>query len=228
MHSLYIIVLFLGYLFNTADAAAEEVDLQLVLAVDVSSSINYDEFGLQIRGYSAAFRNPKVQGAIASGVHKKIAVAMTQWAGLEQQAIVLDWTVIGSEGQAEAFADNIDYLSRAFPYGGTAIAPALTHAFKLFQASPHSAPRRIIDISGDGKVSIGRDPKAVRDRIIAAGVVVNGLPILNETPDLDKYFRENLIGGIGSFSQVSQGFTDFADAITRKMVREIRAEWYGV
>ncbi|MFT6557442.1 MAG: hypothetical protein ACJAYR_001299 [Sneathiella sp.] len=214
--------------FLSTRAVAEDVDLHLVLAVDVSSSINYDEFGLQIRGYANAFRSAEVQQAIQSGVHKKIAVLMTQWAGLQEQKVVIGWTALSTVNDAEQFAEKIDYLSRSFPFGGTAIAPALEHAWQQFATSPHKSARRVIDLSGDGRISIGPSLEPIRETVVANGVVINGLAILNEAPDLDQYYRKNLIGGRGAFVQVANDLNDFPLAIQKKLAREIRGIWYGV
>jgi hypothetical protein len=207
---------------------AEIVDLQLVLAIDVSSSVNYVEFGLQMQGYAAAFRDSAVHQAIASGPNGKIAVSITEWAGIAEQQIVIPWTVIASAADAEGLADRIEYLPRSFPYGGTAIHDALRHALALFDNSEHVADRRVIDISGDGKASLGPSPVGMRDRIIAAGVTINGLPILNEEPALDRYYEENVVGGPGAFVEISKDFTDFTRAIAKKLAQEIRGIWYGV
>ncbi len=223
-----LIFLLLVSLMGVQKTSAEEVDLQLVLAIDVSSSVNYDEFGLQMRGYAAAFRDERVREAILSGPHKKIAVAVTQWAGLHEQKNVVNWTILASDQGAEEFAVKIENMSRAFPFGGTAITAALKHAYEQFSNSPHRALRRIIDLSGDGEISIGSMPNSVRDRIVANGVTINGLPILNEIPSLDKYFRDNVIGGSSAFVEVSQDYQDFSRAIAKKLAQEIEGKWYGV
>ncbi|MCG8493804.1 MAG: DUF1194 domain-containing protein [Sneathiellales bacterium] len=209
-------------------AKAEEVDLLLVLAMDVSSSVNFDEYGLQLNGYAGALRSPEVFNAIESGVHKKIAVTVTQWAGVKEQSILVDWKVIQTREDLEDLAEVIEYSSRAFPYGGTAIAEALQHAGNQFVRTTHSAPRRVIDMSGDGKISIGQALEPVRDRIVKTGVTINGLPILNEEGKLDEYYRNRLIGGVGSFIEPARDFRSFEKALTRKLVREIKGLWYGV
>lgn len=209
-------------------AKAEEVDLLLVLAMDVSSSVNYEEYGLQLNGYAGAFRSPEVFNAIVSGAHKKVAVTITQWAGLKEQSVLVDWKVIETREDLEELAEIIEYSSRVFPYGGTAIAEALQHASDQFARTAHSAPRRVIDMSGDGKISIGQALEPVRDRIVKTGVTINGLPILNEEGKLDDYYRNRLIGGVGSFIEPAQDFGSFEKALTRKLVREIKGVWYGV
>lgn len=207
---------------------AEDVDLQLILAIDVSSSVNYDEFGLQMGGYATAFRNVAVQEAIGAGPHKQVSVAVTQWAGLNEQQLVLDWVILSNKASIDAFAHRLENLSRSFPFGGTAIDPALKHAFLQFARSPHTGLRRIIDLSGDGEISVGEMPNKSRDMIVSQGVTINGLSILNEIPDLGEYFRKHVIGGSGSFVQVSKNYQDFTRAITVKLTREIKGHWFGV
>lgn len=208
--------------------AQEAVDLQLVLAIDVSSSVNYSEFDLQMRGYVAAFRSPAVKAAIESGYFGRIRVALMQWAGAGQQYLSLDWQDIGSEAEAEAFADKVEYAARAYDFGGTAIAPALKFAKALFARDPVEATRQVIDLSGDGRVSVGASPEAQRSQIVAAGITINGLPILNEEPELDLYFSERVIGGRGAFMEPATDYKDFARAIEIKLAREIKGVWSGM
>ena len=216
------------YPLPVGHAAAEEIDMQLVLAIDVSSSVNYDEYNLQMRGYAAAFRDAMVIEAIEAGQNGRISVAATHWAGFEEQQTIIGWQIIANEADAENFASLLDAAPRSFPFGGTAIAGALEHAYSLFARDPNQSSRQVIDISGDGVVSIGPSPEAVRDRIVAAGVVINGLPILTDEPALDVYYREKVVGGIGSFVEPAESYEDFARAITEKLAREIRGLWQGV
>ena len=223
-----LIAAFIFALAPRIEAFAEEVDVQLVLAIDVSSSVNYDEYNLQMRGFAEAFRSDLVIEAIAAGPRGLISVAATHWAGLGEQQVILDWYTIAGPEDARDFADQLDNVLRTFPYGGTAIAGALDHAFSLFQHDPNTSMRKVIDISGDGVVSIGRPPEVARDRIVAAGVIINGLPILNDEPELDSYYRDKVIGGIGAFTETAKGYDDFSRAITEKLAREIRGTWQGV
>ncbi|OUR77908.1 hypothetical protein A9Q83_09920 [Alphaproteobacteria bacterium 46_93_T64] len=214
--------------FTSVGVRAEQVDVQILLAIDVSSSVNYEEFDLQMRGYIAAFRTPEVLEAIQSGAHGKIAVAMTQWAGLQQQRLVLDWTIVSNADEAERVAGQIEYVPRAFPFGGTAITNALRHSYKQFDKSPYISQRKVIDISGDGRPSIGKEPAKLRDEIIGSGVTINGLPILNEEPDLDRYYVKNVLGGVGAFAEVAADYSDFSRAISRKLAQEIKGVFYGM
>ncbi len=207
---------------------ADEVDMQLVLAIDVSSSVSWEEYDLQMRGVATAFRDELVIEAIASGPLGQISVAMTHWAGLGEQRMVLPWRIISSPEEARAYADSIDAIPRTFPYGGTAIAEALDHAQSLFARDRSTSSRKVIDISGDGKVSIGPPPEGARDRVVAAGTIINGLPIMDSARDLDMYYQEKVIGGFGSFIEIAEDFEDFTRAMTEKLAREIQGSWQGV
>lgn len=209
-------------------ARAEEVDMQLVLAIDVSSSVSWEEYDLQMRGVANAFRDQLVIEAIASGPLGQISVAVTHWAGLGEQRMVLPWRIISSPEEARAYADSIDAVPRTFPYGGTAIAEALDHAQSLFAMDRSTSNRRVIDISGDGKVSIGPAPEAARDRVVGAGTIINGLPILDSARDLDVYYQEKVIGGFGAFIEIAKDFDDFTRAMAEKLAREIQGTWQGV
>tara|TARA_R110002072_G_scaffold8545_2_gene43303 strand:+ start:270 stop:956 length:687 start_codon:yes stop_codon:yes gene_type:complete len=228
MKRLVFLFLAIFLLLPGVSAAAEEVDMQLVLAIDVSSSVNFDEYNLQMRGYAAAFRNALVIEAIEAGPQGKISVAATHWAGLDEQQTILDWQVIASAADAERFATLLDAAPRSFPFGGTAITGALAHAHSLFAGDRSRSLRRVIDISGDGVVSIGPSPEETRDSIVASGVIINGLPILTDEPSLDDYYREKVIGGIGAFVEPARNYDDFARAIAEKLAREIRGIWQGV
>jgi Protein of unknown function (DUF1194) len=211
----------------SAWSKAADVDLQLVLALDVSSSVNYDEFNLQMLGYVAAFRDPALHQAIAAGPTQKIAIAVTQWAGPLQQKVSVNWTLLSDAASSKAFANKLEYMSRGFPFGGTAIGNALSHSAGLFADSPYQSLRRVIDISGDGRQSHGQKLPGVLQQITASGITVNGLPILNEDAELDFYYMENVIGGAGSFVEIAEDYSVFARAIKRKLAREIRGVWLG-
>jgi hypothetical protein len=202
-------------------ASAQSVDLQLVLAVDASGSVSQDRFELQKQGYVAAFRHPRVHAAIASGRARAIAVMMTQWTGPFMQSNAVQWTRINDAASAEAFAAAIDDAPRKLFGGGTSISGVIDYAMTLFPASPYAAPRRVIDISGDGVNNRGRPVTIARDQAVAAGVVINGLPILVLEPDLDRYFETNVIGGPGAFVIAAKNYDTFAAAILQKLIVEI-------
>lgn len=212
----------------TSARAETPVDLQLVLAVDVSRSIDEVEAELQRRGYVEALTNDRVIDAILSGEHKRIAVCYTEWAGTHYQVIVIDWTLIDSAGSARRFAEKLSEAPRT-SQSWTAVGAALAHAGQRFENSGFAPKRRVIDISGDGRTNDGPAAEIIRDRLVTQGIVVNGLPVMmNRTnfgrpPDLtlDKYYEENVIGGPGSFLIVADNFDQFGRAVRTKLVREV-------
>ena len=201
--------------------AQTAVDLQLVLAVDASGSVDQIRFDLQKRGYVAAFRHARVLQAIRSGPNQAIAVTMVQWTGPMMQVQVAEWSAVGDEPSAAAFAAAIERVPRQLFGGGTSISGAIDHAATLFPRSPFRAGRRVIDISGDGSNNRGRPVTLARDEAVAAGIGINGLPILALEPDLDRYYYDSVIGGPGAFVSPAQDFTTFAQALRRKLILEI-------
>jgi hypothetical protein len=208
----------------TAQTAPPTVDLQLVLAVDVSGSVNQMRFELQRDGYVAAFRHPHVLAAIRSGPAGAIAVTVTQWTGPALQFQVVPWTRISDAASAEDFAAAIERAPRQLFGGGTSISGAIDHAMSLWRGSPFQAPRRVIDVSGDGANNRGRPAAQARDEAVAAGIGINGLPILALEPDLDRYYEQNVIGGPGAFMVVARSYEAFAEAVRRKLIIEIADE----
>ena len=199
------------------------VDLQLILAVDVSGSVNQTRFELQKRGYVAAFRDARVLNAIRSGNAKAIAVTMVQWTGPTMQVQLMPWTRVKDEASVNAFADRIANAPRQLFSGGTSISGVIDHAIDLFQRSPFPAGRKVIDVSGDGANNRGRPAEAARDDAVQAGIVINGLPILEIEPDLEEFYRRNVIGGPNAFVIAVSRFDEFGDAIIRKLILEIAA-----
>jgi hypothetical protein len=212
----------------TVAKADTPVDLQLVLAVDVSRSIDEVEAELQRRGYIEALTNDRVIDAILSGEHRRIALCYTEWAGTHYQVVVINWTVIDSAGAARRFAEKLSEAPRE-SQSWTAVGAALAHAGQRFEGSGFTSKRRVIDVSGDGRTNDGPPAEIVRDKLVGQGVVINGLPVMmNRTnfgrpPDLllDKYYEENVIGGPGSFMIVADNFDHFSRAVRTKLVREI-------
>lgn len=213
-------------------ARAETVDLLLVLAADVSRSIDDEEFNLQRKGYANAITDPEVLSAIIGGKHHAIAVTFVEWAGTGEQNVVVDWTVVRDGEAAATVASAIMSAPRSF-VGRTAIGAAIDFAMQRLQASPDEAERRVIDVSGDGTNNSGRPVTEARDEAVAAGITVNGLAIVNTSSNpgyafhtqppggLPKYYKENVTGGPDSFLLTVENFHSFADAITRKLVAEI-------
>jgi hypothetical protein len=212
-------------LVRPADTALAQtaVDLQLVLAVDVSGSVNQARFELQKQGYVAAFRDARVLRAIRSGARGAIAVTMVQWTGPELQIQVVPWRLIGTQAAAAAFADAIDGAPRRLFGGGTSISGAVDYGVALLGDSSYRGTRRVIDVSGDGSNNRGRPAHLARDEAVRSNIGINGLPILAIEPDLDRYYRDNVIGGPGAFMIAAESFETFADAILKKLITEIAA-----
>jgi hypothetical protein len=209
----------------TAAVAAEvQVDLQLVLAVDASGSVNMYRFELQKRGYAAAFRNPRVLSAIRSGMSQAIAVTMHQWTGPRLQVHVVPWMVVKDEASAEALAAAIENTPRKLFGGGTSISGAIDYSRLILAQSPFTATRRTIDVSGDGANNIGRPARVARDEAVRDGITINGLPILSVEPDLDNYYFENVIGGPGAVMVPADSYESFAEAILKKLIIEIASD----
>jgi hypothetical protein len=202
-------------------AQAQPVDLQLVLAVDTSGSVDHTRFQLQKQGYVEAFRHPRVLEAITSGPSRAIAVTMTQWTGPALQVHVVPWTLVKDAASVQGFAAAIEDAPRQLSFGGTSISGAIDHAMKLFPQSAYKGARQVIDISGDGSNNRGRSASAARDEAVAAGAVINGLPITVLERDLARYYRDNVIGGPGAFAIAAENYETFADAILRKLIIEI-------
>jgi hypothetical protein len=221
--------LWLGLPPERAEATDIPVDLELALAIDVSGSVDREETKLQRDGYVAAFRDPRVIQAIRNGPIGRIAVTYYEWAGFGHMRPVLPWTLVDSAAAAHGVADA---LTRNFPQRArrTAIAAAIEFGAASFDGNGFEGRRRVIDISGDGPNNWGERVTEARDRAIRRGVVINGLPILDEqssfgglppTPNLDLYYRDCVIGGPGAFVVVAKDFHSFAEAVLRKMILEI-------
>jgi Protein of unknown function (DUF1194) len=218
--------------FSAPAARADTVDVALILAADVSRSVDDDEFKLQRQGYAAAVTNPRVLQAIAGGPHASVAICFVEWSGPEEQQVVADWTVIRDGESAAAFAAILLNAPRSF-VGRTSISAALDFSRAYFAKAGVTAERRIVDVSGDGTNNSGRPVLDARAEALGAGITVNGLAIINEHPNpgyfahtqppegLPEYYRRNVVGGPGSFLLVVQDFSSFGQAITNKLVNEI-------
>ena len=202
--------------------AAEGVDVAVALAIDSSSSVSMDEFYLQMEGYAAAFRHPAVAEAISSGRVGAVAVAMFEFSDAKTHTMNLAWRRLAAPADLETYAKECEIAPRLVIGGATAIGDAIDFAHEALDACPFPALRRVIDVSGDGASNQGRSVIAARADALAAGIAINGLPILNEEPALDAYFRLFVIGGPGAFVIPARDYADFREAIRDKLVREIR------
>ena len=212
------------------DRAVPYVDLELVLAVDISLSMDTEEQRLQRDGYVAAFRDSALHKAIKSGPNGRIAVTYVEWAGHSIQSVIVPWHVIGSAREANAFADTLSGhpIARAMM---TSISQAVLTSQRLFSQSGVRGLRRVIDVSGDGPNNTGGPIVAARDKLVASGITINGLAIqikqgtgpysYFDLPDLDRYYKACVIGGPGSFVLTIRKKTEFATAIRKKLLLEI-------
>ena len=212
--------------------AAQQVDLLLALAMDVSRSMSQPKFQLQREGYAAAITNPQVLDAIRSGVHQKIAISFIDWSGPGEQKLLIDWSIIDSPATAKRFGDLIVQAPRSF-FNSTSIAGGIDFSAAQIERAPFEAERHAIDVSGDGTNNSGRDVRLARDQTVGRGIVINGLAILtdiqlspnpqhtNPPGGLEKYYREFVIGGPGSFVMVAEDFSSFGRAMVKKLVAEI-------
>lgn len=211
----------------TAGGPDREVDLALVLAVDVSWSMDPEEQQLQRQGFVEAFRSPAVHDAIGRGVLGRIAVAYVEWASASHQQVVVPWTVIDGPETAHALANQLHVQAPGRAYY-TSISGALDFGTALLEGSGFVTDRRVVDVSGDGPNNDGRTVTLARDAAVRKGIVVNGLPIMLKRPiqswdieNLDEYYRDCVVGGPGAFVVPVRERSQFAAAIRTKIIREI-------
>lgn len=211
-----------GALAPPAAAANQPVDVDLVLAVDVSASIDEDEYKLQHEGIARAFEDPRVVDAIRNGQRGAIDVLVLEWSNPEDQNVTVDWMRVSDASSAAAFAAKVRTGTRS-SNGLTAIGNALLASAAAMDRAPDRGDRRVIDVSGDGIANIGPPPAQVRDALVAAGFTINGLAILKTEPWLDQYYQTDVIGGEHAFMLTVKDFQSFATAIQQKLLTEISA-----
>ncbi|MFY9211173.1 MAG: DUF1194 domain-containing protein [Aestuariivita sp.] len=222
------LILFLLFPLHALAEERLEVDVELFLAVDLSRSMSPDEIEIQRRGYAEALSSDEVWGAINNGLIGRIAITYVEWAGEYAHRVVVPWTLIQTRDDARTIAQTIrttasDGMQR------TSISGALLYAADSIEANAFNGLRRVIDISGDGPNNQGRPVLRARDAVLAKGIIINGLPLMTQDtlsriwdlPDLDEYFRRCVIGGPGAFVIPVYDWSQFADAIKRKLVLEI-------
>jgi hypothetical protein len=215
-----------------AARAGDDVDLLLILAADVSRSIDSAKFQLQREGYAAAISNPRVLDAIRSGHNGRIGLSFIEWSGVGAQHVVIDWMTVGDAAAAKDFGDRLIEAPRSFA-DRTSISGAIDFSMSEFDQAPFGSARRTIDISGDGTNNAGRDVTAARDDAVGKAVTINGLVILSDNPmawnpdhtnppgGLQNYYRNNVVGGPGAFVMVAENFNSFGQAIIAKMIAEV-------
>lgn len=198
------------------------LDLALVLAIDVSASVDYDEFAFMVGGLAGAIEHPSVIGAIAAGRHGAIALAALFWS--EAAEVAVPWTRVADALDAQRFAEALSDAPRLPRPGATALGEGMASGLALLAVAPGEPRRMVLDVSGDGRGNRGRPAAAMRDLAVASGVTVNALAIVNEEPDLLATYANEVIGGPGAFAMECPDYAAFAEAIRRKLLREIRGE----
>jgi hypothetical protein len=208
-------------LLGGARCAAAQADLALVLAVDVSGSVSDERFKLQREGIANALDSDVLAAAISGGVHQAVEIAVVEWA--EEQAVVLPWTVARCREDLAEIAEQLRRAPRSWVHTMTNPAGGIAAADALFASVPLAADRKVIDVSGDGRQNTGEaSTAAMRDAAIAHSITINGLPITSGSePDVDGWYRGNVIGGEGAFLIVADGFEAFATAFQQKIAREV-------
>ena len=213
----------LGVPFAQANESPTPVDLELVLAVDSSWSVDNEEFALQMGGIASAFRDDELARAIEELGPSGIAVALVQWAGNDEQMVSVDWTVVRDRRSALRFAARVERSVRLI-IGATAISSALDYAARMLATNGYEAVRKVIDVSGDGRSNEGSSPRWRSGALAKSGITINGLPILSDWPNLDRYYEEQVVAGPGSFLVPAANYQDFVQAIRAKLLREIRGQ----
>lgn len=197
-----------------------EVDVALVLAVDSSGSISEERLTMQIQGYLGAIRHPSFIDAVRGGSRGRIGLTFVTWTDARRQEQTVPWQVIDDTSTAERFCQGVQNALRPVP-GWTSISGAIDFCAGLLLTSGYAATRRVIDISGDGANNDGRPVTEARDSAVASGIIINGLPIIEVEPDLEHYYRENVIGGPDAFIVVARDAGSFGVAILRKLLVEV-------
>jgi len=214
--------------------AQEQVDVEIILAVDVSLSMSPTELEIQRRGYAEALQHPTVLNAIRDGVYGRIALAYFEWAGNFTQRVVVPWTIIENADDAKKIADRL-HVDPANSARRTSISGAIDFAGDLFIESPFKGLRRVLDISGDGPNNQGRPVTDARDKLVSNGVTINGLPLMTssgysssyDVDELDVYYSECVVGGPGAFTIPVNDWAQFAEAVRRKLVIELAGNGFG-
>lgn len=232
MRLLAALIIIPALLCATGELWAADIDLEVIITTDVSRSIDESEFALQRRGYAAALSDPRVLAAIHHRPHGAIGICFIEFSGAQQQKIVVDWTRLRNAQDAAAITTTLRTAPRSFT-GRTSISAAIDFAVARFAAAPWHASRRVIDVSGDGTSNAGRPITEARDDAVAHGITINGLAIINNKVNLGYsghthppgglplYYRRNVIGGSGAFLVVVKDFSSFAEAMAKKLAREI-------
>lgn len=199
----------------------EDCDLALILAFDCSASVRLEQFVLMTTGTAAALRDPDIAAGLTGGPQGATLAALLLWSGPGAQEVMVDWTRLASPADVTQFAQAVEDVPRILRATTTAIGEALIACTRLLAQAPAAGRRQVIDLVGDGRSNGGVAPQRVRDRLVEAGITINGLCVLHEEPDLLATYTDEVIGGPGSFALQCQDFSGFADAMRQKLQREI-------
>ncbi len=229
---LFTLYIFLAFApIAAAQGTIKNVDVEIVLAVDASGSINRNELQLQLNGIASAFRNPLVLETISKGVHQSIAVAMLIWSDAGYPKYPTEWFIVNSPQSAELFSKRVESFNNrhgaltAIGGGGTGLGDGLAFALNMLEINGITALRKIVDVSGDGPETIPWSKGAIilpiaRNIALTNKTIVNGLAIETDDANLSNWYRQNLISGPGSFTITASRFEDYARAIRLKLIRE--------
>ena len=217
------LLLLSGFLATAAPTQASACGLELVLAMDVSRSVEDSEYDLQMNGLATAFSDPEVIETI-NWIQGGMMATVTQWSGPEAQSQQVPWTHLTDAASIVAFATAIERQKRVFIASYTAVGDALFHADSLSTSNPLRCKKRVIDVSGDGASNRGRSARHMAEALAASGVTVNGVVILGAWPDPAEFYLRNVVRGDGAFLETAANFADYANAIKRKLLRELTPE----
>ena len=220
--SLFAVGLIIAVIFaGQKTRASSGVDVAILIALDVSASVDASEFDLMREGLAAAISSPEVANAVVNGKRGAIAVSVVQWSGFTEQEMKLDWARLSSNTELVDFANRIRKMSRRYKDGATDIGGALNFSRKKVLTSPFQATRSVIDLAGDGPNNVNFSPTIERDLAIKDGITINGLAVIGEVSMLEEYFIRFIIGGPDAFVEKTADFDGFMRAMERKLIREI-------
>lgn len=205
--------------------AANNVDLVLLLALDVSSSVDAGEYKLMTNGLAKALISPRVAKAIQNGRYGAIAIGVMQWSGFQEQEVKIKWKRVSTRKDLAILAAKVRLMPRRYKGGATDIGGAIKFSRKMLLSAPFQATRRTVDIAGDGANNVNEHPSIERDKAIKAGIIINGLAIVGEAVPLVKYYTYFVIGGPSAFVEVARDYDSFETAMRRKLLREIGAQF---
>jgi Ca-activated chloride channel family protein len=206
---------------NTVFASQQEVDLELVLALDVSGSVDAGEYELQTEGLARAFENPEILSAIKRAGGRGISVAVVQWSSPDEQWLAINWKHLQDASELSSFAERLRNMPRRYVAGDTVLSNAMKFSGRQFSNDAYFSRRRVIDVSADGGVENLGLTVAARNTLVLEGIVINGLAIETDVDNLKEFFRDHVIGGKDAFVMSVASYQDFDVAILRKLIREI-------